>query len=838
MKKLDIITLLLCFFYLPQLAAQDRLDSLERLMEQQYKPAILGFSENGSYVAFEKRYGKSSDTITVYSTSGKGKEMGHILNMKAGQTFLKEQAILSRTLGRASYWNFKNGEKIDFHNIKLATPLTQTGMFSVLYKNDSISVFDINAKRLYSLGNVVGFPITDGQGMTYVKRKIGSGEEIYDVSGKEPRKVYASKHPLAHVLLSNAKSFLIAIAYDPATKLSKMIAVNTRTGKMVQSIVPGMRQDEYPSFTEYDGGRAIMVCGVHRVAKEKTVELWYGHDGKLADNEFGSKTISAYWVMDFQTGNIQALTTGDFTNILPLGNERHFLAFSEGAGHDYRTSNEHGEMSLFDLTTKDFKKFDVIKNFQLYLSVRGESVVYRSMDNQWVICELRSLAKHQIGGAELRNPVFRSGDKEVYFESDKGLYRYSVPNKLLEQVSGTENKSIKIINRKRAIFFAGNLTNYYRMWMEKDSPLILEAKDKDQNLTSYLKVTAGKTNALLPAVANYISTIFFSSNFQRAAFVEENYNLPPRLVLADLASEEQQVLLQSNKGDKQVKDFKQELIHFQNSEGKSLKGLLYYPADFDAKRKYPMVVRIYQVQSHTSNRYYSYGYTNDVAFELRELVEKGYFVYLPDIVFGAKGTGLSALDCVNKSLDAIVGRSYIDTTKIGLTGHSHGGYETNFIATQSSRFAAYLSGAGNSDIVRSYFSYNYNFHSPFYWQFEDGQYEMPAAFAKDKELYFRNNPIHYTDQVKAPVFLWAGKKDENIAWDQVMEFYVALKRHHKKVIAVFYPEQGHAPRNTSLERKDLYRRVGQWWDYFLKDQKDVDWIDKEMKSRGVYFGED
>src|SRR5690606_32843222 len=105
-------------------------------------------------------------------------------------------------------------------------------------------------------------------------------------------------------------------------------------------------------------------------------------------------------------------------------------------------------------------------------------------------------------------------------------------------------------------------------------------------------------------------------------------------------------------------------------------------------------------------------------------LEKGYFVYLPDIVYGKKGTGLSALDCVHHALDALKEKTSIDNNKIGLIGHSHGGYETNFIATHSNRFATYISGAGTSDIVRSYFSYNYNFSNPFYFQYENGQYEM------------------------------------------------------------------------------------------------------------------
>jgi hypothetical protein len=103
---------------------------------------------------------------------------------------------------------------------------------------------------------------------------------------------------------------------------------------------------------------------------------------------------------------------------------------------------------------------------------------------------------------------------------------------------------------------------------------------------------------------------------------------------------------------------------------------------------------------------------------------------MPDIVFDKRGTGISALDCVNKSLDAISGYNSIDFDKIGMIGHSHGGYITNFVATHSNRFATYIAGSGYSDIVRSYFSMSFHYMSPLYWQYENGQFNLKTSFWK------------------------------------------------------------------------------------------------------------
>ncbi|MGD9978822.1 MAG: alpha/beta hydrolase family protein, partial [Bacteroidales bacterium] len=366
----------------------------------------------------------------------------------------------------------------------------------------------------------------------------------------------------------------------------------------------------------------------------------------------------------------------------------------------------------------------------------------------------------------------------------------------------------------------------YRKIIDPAKPMLVRLLDPLANHSTYVLIKKGKAESIIVSTAKGIQSLSYNPSFTRFAWVEEDYNLPPRLVCKEMGRQER-VLYQSNRHDTAILSLKQEIISYTNSDRVPLKGILYYPLGYDPSRNYPMVVHIYQVQSNKqANRYpvAAYSQANNDGFNLRLLLEKGYFVYFPDIVYGQKGTGLSALDCVNHALDAVSSNVLIDKNKIGLIGHSHGGYETNFIATHSDRFAAYVSGAGNSDIVRSYFSFNYNFLSPFYWQYETGQYKMGKSFTEDRNLYFQNNPIYDVDQVTAPVLLWAGKKDQNIDWEQTMEFYIGLKRNNKKVVALFYPNEGHALMGTDACR-DLVSRILDWFGYFLKgEETETGWI--------------
>ncbi len=821
------------------LFAQQPVDSLERVMDQNYKPFILGFSEKGNYVTVQKRYGRSSDTITVFDTRGKGRAVGDIINYKVGQVFLGEDAVFSTDPYKAEYWNLKTNRRQEYRNVKRSCVLPEALTYSILDYDNGITVYNHLGLKLYSLSDVVGNPVTDYRRKNFVTIKNGDSYEICDVSKGQPRKVYASKNRLDHLMLSDAGHYLIAVEVESENKTAagtaKLTIIHLKGGTLVQSSVGEWNESGTPNFTEFGKGSLLMNT-TQLIPKSKTMEIWYGNDGDLHRNQLGNDRVNRYRVIDTHSGTVQDLPLRKFTDMIPLGNDRHILAFKSGALQNYVSLWENADMSVYDLKTGKFLELGVVKTLDLYLSKKGNLVAYKDVENKWVVADLmtgkrNSLSHVRLGlrSGPLRNPVFTNNDQDIYFESNAGLYVFSTTLNTLKLVPETENREVKIMNRNREIFAAGGGA-FTRLTLTGQKPVVIEMTEKEENTTTYLKLINHKIKMLIPSTGNKLTSVHFTTKLNQAVYIEENYTVCPKLMFRDIARNKATVLSESNTNDHRSQHLKLEVIRYTNSEGQPLKGLLYYPAGFDPGKQYPMVVRIYQIQSKTSNEFPIVGYNNPPAYDLKRLVESGYFVYLPDIVFGEKGTGLSALDCVNRALDAIQDRPYINQAKIGLTGHSHGGYETNFIATHSKRFAAYLSGAGNSDIVRSYFSYNYNFHSPFYWQFENGQYEMPSSFAENKELYFRNNPIHYAEKVSAPILLWAGKKDRNIAWDQVMEFFIGLKRHGKDVIALFYPNQGHTTGTTTPEGKDLYRKNMEWWDYFLKDKKDIPWIQQQMEK--------
>ena len=204
-------------------------------------------------------------------------------------------------------------------------------------------------------------------------------------------------------------------------------------------------------------------------------------------------------------------------------------------------------------------------------------------------------------------------------------------------------------------------------------------------------------------------------------------------------------------------------------------------------------------------------------------------VLIPDINYGNKGAGLSALQCINNALDELSKLEQVDTKKIALMGQSFGGYETNFIATHSNRFAAYISGASPSDIVHMAYSFNYNFKSPDYYRIEGGQFRMGESFESNNQKYFDNNPLYHASKVTAPMLLWTGTEDKNVDREETRTFFSALRKYRKTVIALFYAGEGHTITQYPAQ-KDYTLRMLDWFEYFLKNKGNIPWIDKQMKD--------
>ncbi|MEF9477299.1 prolyl oligopeptidase family serine peptidase [Chryseobacterium sp. 1B4] len=554
-------------------------------------------------------------------------------------------------------------------------------------------------------------------------------------------------------------------------------------------------------------------------------EVKYGTDPDLWLYRMGEQ-YHEYWVYDVKSEQSQKVDTG-FAFMAAMDHERYFLSFDRKERNAYISSVSWFDIYLYDRYSKTSKKI-LSQVSNLVVSRQGKYVAgFSEEEKRWILYNTLLSEKMTIENPHIGRPTFSDDNHYVFFESGNGIYRFNLLKKNLEQLPLTANKKVTILNVKEDVIYGTLGADFRIRSINAKKPIILEQYDQNNNETSYAQWFQNKIKLLLPATKNRVSDFKINLLSQAVFSLEENFNSPQAIY--QYHSGHKKEVYQSNRHDHDITTARQEILSYKNSLGVQIKGVLYYPLNFDARKKYPLILSIYEVQNKSAP-VYPYPYFSGIGINIRSLIDNGYFVFLPDVVLDSRGPGFSALDCVHSGLDALKGYANIDSNRVGLMGHSFGGFGTSFIATRSHRFAAYISGAAVTDLVKFYFSFSQERKLPNYPRFENGQFDMKVPFSKNKILYYDNSPIANVEKVNKPILLWTGLKDGNVPYTHTEELYTGLLRNQKKAVVLYYKNQDHDLAKNSAESIDLHLRILEWWDYFLKDKKDIPWIDKEMKK--------
>jgi dipeptidyl aminopeptidase/acylaminoacyl peptidase len=310
-------------------------------------------------------------------------------------------------------------------------------------------------------------------------------------------------------------------------------------------------------------------------------------------------------------------------------------------------------------------------------------------------------------------------------------------------------------------------------------------------------------------------------------FLKQRFDLPPALVYRNAVKEK--VVVQSNAHQKKYHWGKSEMIHYTDSKGTILKGILYYPANYVVDKNYPMVVFIYESFSKYLHEYIHPSLYNGIGFNIANLTSDGYAVLLPDISFEKGNSAMAAVDCVTAATKKVIAMGVADAKRIGLTGQSFGGYETNFIITQTDLFATAISGGAVSDNLKHYFTINTNDHEIDGWRYENQQYRMGFSFYENQEAYYSNSPLLNASKISTPLLTWAGKIDETVQPRQAETFYAALRRLKKEHVMLVYANEGHIfsePKN----QEDLLRKMNDWFGHYLKGEPKKGWMKSDREQ--------
>lgn len=253
----------------------------------------------------------------------------------------------------------------------------------------------------------------------------------------------------------------------------------------------------------------------------------------------------------------------------------------------------------------------------------------------------------------------------------------------------------------------------------------------------------------------------------------------------------------------------------------TLHGILHYPANYEPGKKYPMVVYLYEKLSDGLHRFQNPSerdYYNGTA-----LTQGGYFYFQPDIVFTPREPGVSVVECVAAAVKKVVDTGMVDGTKVGVMGHSWGGFDAMYLSTHSKIFAAAVSGAGISNLISNYGSHHFSSGIAETDHIETGQQRMVVPLYDDLQAYIRNSAVFGISTMTTPLLLMTGDNDGTVFWHQSVELYNIARRAKKNVVMLVYNGEDHGLR-VKKNQIDYHRRIRQWFDHYLKGMPPEKWI--------------
>ncbi|MEM6397938.1 MAG: prolyl oligopeptidase family serine peptidase [Bacteroidota bacterium] len=257
-------------------------------------------------------------------------------------------------------------------------------------------------------------------------------------------------------------------------------------------------------------------------------------------------------------------------------------------------------------------------------------------------------------------------------------------------------------------------------------------------------------------------------------------------------------------------------------QGRRLRGMLIKPANFDPNERYPMIVNFYERSSEGVYRHrppYAHRSTINYAY----YANRGYLIFNPDVIYRVGYPGESAYDCVMSGLNKLMENPWLDRNRIGLQGHSWGGYQAAYLVTKTDLFACAESGAPVVNMFSAYGGIRWRTGLSRAFQYEHTQSRIGGTPWTHHLRYIENSPIFTTDKINTPLLIMHNDKDGAVPWYQGIEWFTALRRLDKPAWMLNYQGEPHWPLRHA-NRVDFQRRMSQFFDHYLQGARMPRWM--------------
>ena len=268
---------------------------------------------------------------------------------------------------------------------------------------------------------------------------------------------------------------------------------------------------------------------------------------------------------------------------------------------------------------------------------------------------------------------------------------------------------------------------------------------------------------------------------------------------------------------------KSEVIRWKGANNEEVEGILYYPANYEAGKKYAVITAIHGGPLGSDKDLWGESW----AYPIQLFTDRGAFVLRPNY-HGSSNYGLKFAESIccgkyydletpdiNAGVDFLIAQGKVDAERVATMGWSNGSIlSTSLITTYPARYKVASVGAGDIEWLSDWG--NVDFGQSF-----DAYYFGKSPF-EDPQLYINKSPFFKMDKVQAPVLIFHGSADRNVPPAQSWSYFRALQHFDKTVKYVVFPGEPHGPRKLTHQVRKVEEEIA-WFDkYFFKTAKPED----------------
>jgi dipeptidyl aminopeptidase/acylaminoacyl peptidase len=574
-----------------------------------------------------------------------------------------------------------------------------------------------------------------------------------------------------------------------------------------------------------------------------TVDVWHPKDvdvmpkQKVGASRDRQRSLLAAWAIDRAT--LSVLGRDFYETVVPLKAKNLAYAVSWSASALDRSWGRFGTstISLVDVMTGERTTVvDRADDRFVRASPEGKFILYYLDGQFWTIDTSRrvvvnitraaatSFMDKESDSTDVQRPWFgvagwTAGDREVLLYDKYDVW----------EIAANGSKTARITDG------AGEKITYRYASLDPDAESIDRSKPIYLSMFGTLSKKSGYAR-LSPGAASPDRLVWLDKSVARLAkakdgdvyqYVVQSYEDSPDAFVggADLKTMKQ--VTATNAFQSKYAWGRAQLVEFTSEKGQKLQGVLRYPAGYEAGKKYPMIVYVYEQLSDGLHRYVAP--SEREYYNVTSFTSAGYFEFEPDIVFRPREPGLSVVECVRPAVAAVAAMGVIDPKRVGMIGHSWGGFDTAFMSTHTDVFAAAVAGAPITDLISNYGSHHFSSGIAETDHIETGQQRMQVPVWEDLAAYTRNSAVFTVNTMTTPLLIEVGDADGTVYWHQGVELYNAARRAKKDVVLLVYGGEDHGLRQKA-NQVDYHRRIMEWFGHYLKGEPAAPWI-----TSGVNF---